>query len=204
MSCWVSIRLSFYLPVNFIFWVKFNNLKLLLETVFFLKPNRDDPFMFYLLLLLLFFQRAPFLHQVTVETWLLSFLLLQVDASDEASSIQLYLMLFFVTERQTENIMLFYTWRRAGKRKPASNQWGACLSDTVCSCWLTLGCSRLMCLQKHPTQTQTSCHSGDVFSGVSWGLPGNAPVKIRFCKWHDSKMHAEAASSCYGPNLTRP
>lgn len=47
----------------------------------------------------------------------------------------------------------------------------------VYPCWLTLGCSRLTCPQKHPTQTQTSCHSGDVFSGVSWVRPDNAPVE---------------------------
>lgn len=48
-------------------------------------------------------------------------------------------------------------------------------------CWrrLTLGCSRLKCLQKHPTQTQTSCRSGDEFSCVFSPRPGNAPAKIR-------------------------
>ena len=45
---------------------------------------------------------------------------------------------------------------------------------------LTSGCSRPRCLQKRPTQTQTSCRSGGEFSGASWAHLGNAPVKIRY------------------------
>lgn len=54
--------------------------------------------MFYSLFLLLLFQSSPLLHEITVETRLFSFLLLQVDAGDESSSVELNLMLFFVTE----------------------------------------------------------------------------------------------------------
>lgn len=53
---------------------------------------------FHSLFLLLLFQCPPLLHEVTVETRLFSLLLLQVDAGDESSSVELNLMLFFVTE----------------------------------------------------------------------------------------------------------
>lgn len=49
------------------------------------------------LLLLLLLHGSPVLHQVTVETGLLSLLLLQVDAGNEASSVQVHLMFLFVT-----------------------------------------------------------------------------------------------------------
>lgn len=49
------------------------------------------------LLLLLLLQRASLLHQIAVETRLLAFLLLQVDAGDEAAAVQLHLMLLFVS-----------------------------------------------------------------------------------------------------------
>lgn len=54
--------------------------------------------LFHSLFLLLLFQCSPLLHKITVETWLFSLLLLQVDAGDESSPIQLNMMLFFVTE----------------------------------------------------------------------------------------------------------
>lgn len=64
---------------------------------------------------------------------------------------------------------------------------------------LTLGCSRLKCLQKRPTQRQTSCHLGAVCAGVSWFHPGNAPVEII----HIMALHAKnelyylSLSLCY-------
>lgn len=53
---------------------------------------------FHSLFLLLLFQRPPLLHEITVETRLFSLLLLQVDAGDESSSVELNVMLFFVAE----------------------------------------------------------------------------------------------------------
>lgn len=125
--------------------------------------NRIEEFLFHSLFLLLLLQRSPLLHQVTVKTRLLPLLLLQVDASDEASSVQLYLMLFFVTGKHIGNITLFRLVHILTKQRPASI---TCSKRTMCSCCLTLGCSQLKCLQKHPTQTQTSCRSGGEFSCV--------------------------------------
>lgn len=54
------------------------------------------------LLLLFLLQRASLLHQISVETGLVSLLLLEVDPSDEASPIELHLVLLFVSDRNQE------------------------------------------------------------------------------------------------------
>lgn len=54
------------------------------------------------LLLLLFFQRPPLLHEISIETRLLSLLLLQVDACDEAAPQQLHLVPLLVPEVEAE------------------------------------------------------------------------------------------------------
>lgn len=120
--------------------------------------------LFHSLFLLLLLQCSPLFHQVAIKPRLLSLLLLQVDTSDEASSVQLNLMFFFVTGTQIGNIMRLRLVHILTKQRRASI---TCSTDIMCSSSLTLGCSRLTCLQKHPTQTQTSCHSNDEFSDVS-------------------------------------
>lgn len=64
--------------------------------------------MFHSLFLLLLFQRPPLLHEVTVETRLFSLLLLQVDASDESSPVELNLMFFFVTDSHIMYTLITY------------------------------------------------------------------------------------------------
>lgn len=56
-----------------------------------------------LLLLLLLFKGPSLLHQVSVESGLISLLLLEVDAGDEASAVQLDLMLFFIAKHIKES-----------------------------------------------------------------------------------------------------
>ena len=62
----------------------------------------------YSLFLLLFLQRASLLHQFTVEMGLVSLLLLQVNAGDVASTVQLHAMLLLVateTEHQYTQLL---------------------------------------------------------------------------------------------------
>lgn len=68
--------------------------------------------MFHSLFLLLLFQRPPLLHEVTVETRLLSLLLLQVDAGDESSPVELNLMLLFVTDSHIMNTLITYNYSK--------------------------------------------------------------------------------------------
>lgn len=51
-----------------------------------------------LLLLLLLFICPSFLHQLSIETGLVSLLLFEVDASDETTAVELNLMLLFISE----------------------------------------------------------------------------------------------------------
>lgn len=60
-----------------------------------------------LLFLLLLLQSSSLLHQVAIETRLVSFLLLQVDAGYEATPIQLHLMLLFISKRKKIYIFFF-------------------------------------------------------------------------------------------------
>lgn len=68
--------------------------------------------MFHSLFLLLLFQRPPLLHEVTVETRLFSLLLLQVDAGDESSPVELNLMLLFVTDSHIMNTSITYNYSK--------------------------------------------------------------------------------------------
>jgi len=92
-----------------LFQIRFKNLKMLLKTTrSLLKNNQTEPIVSVVnsLLLLLLLQRTSVLHQVAVELGLVSFLLLQIDASDKAAPVQLHVVLFFVTGRQIGNITL--------------------------------------------------------------------------------------------------
>lgn len=106
------------------------------------KGNRK--IVFHSLFLLLLFQRSPLLHEVTVETRLFSLLLLQVDAGDESSPVELNLMFFFVTDSHIMYTLITYT-----------NVFRIIVTQVLYG--LTSGCSRPKYLQKRPTQTQTSC-----------------------------------------------